>query len=263
MSHKSSGFTPFAITVFSLALILCASCESGLRQNSPMPADVSGRSTNTVMDGIRLHYLEWGRSGPSIVLIHGLYDDAGAWKSLAPLLAVDSHVLAPDRRGADDSNVSDQGPDAQTQINDLMTLIRSLKLSPVTLVGHSAGAEIALRIASQHPEVVRSLIMIDGGFWPPNRDYDPELLYPRVSSPVLLVVARQKLPGAGLLSEYQRRGIDYFDQMKRAEQHVTEVAKSKLRHGTMVVIENSSHWIQRDQPVALAQAIRDFLSGIK
>jgi pimeloyl-ACP methyl ester carboxylesterase len=197
------------------------------------------------------------------VLIHGLYDDAGVWKSLAPLLAVDSHILAPDLRRADDSGVSKKGSDPQTQINDLIALIRSRKLSPVALVGHSTGAEIALRAATQHPEVVRSLVMIDGGFWPPNRDYDPESLYPRVWSPVLLVVARQNQPGAELLSEYQRRGINYFDQMMKAEQHVKEVAASKLQHGMMVVIENSSHWIHRDQPMALAQAIRNFLSGIK
>ncbi len=262
MSRKCSKFILFAIIVFPLTLFLLKGCELGLRQNSPMPADVSGKSTYTVIDGIRLHYLEWGRRGPSIVLIHGLNDNAGVWKSLAPLLAVDSHILAPDLRRADDSEVSKKGPDIQTQINDLIALIRSQKLGPVTLVGHSAGAEIALRVASQHPELVRSVIMIDGGFWPPSRDYDPESLYPRVSSPVLLVVARQNQPSVELLAEYQRQGKNYFDQMKKAEQHVTEVAASKLQHGKMVVIENTSHWIQKDQPMALAQAIKNFLAQI-
>lgn len=263
MSRKSSKSIQFAIIVFPLTLLLCAGFELGLHQNSPMLADVSARSTYIVINGIRLHYLEWGRRGQSIVLIHGLYDDAGVWKSLAPLLAVDSHILAPDRRGADDGEVSKKGPDTQTQINDLLALIRSQNLSPVTLVGHSAGAEIALRVASQHPEVVRSVIMIEGGFWPPSRDYDPESLYPRVSSPVLLIVAHQNQPGVDLLTEYQRRGINYFDQIKKAEQHVKEVAESRLQHGKMVVIENSSHWVQKDQPTVLAQAIKKFLSGIR
>jgi pimeloyl-ACP methyl ester carboxylesterase len=148
-------------------------------------------------------------------------------------------------------------------VNDLITLIRSQKLGPVTLIGHSAGAEIALRVASQHPEVVRSVIMIDGGFWPPSRDYNPESLYPRVSSPVLLVLARQNRPSVDVLTEYQRQGINYFDQMKKAEQHVKEVAELKLQHGKMIVIENTSHWIQNDQPTVLAQAIKNFLSGIQ
>jgi pimeloyl-ACP methyl ester carboxylesterase len=190
-----------------------------------------------VINGIRIHYQEWGRSGQSIVLIHGLYDNAGVWKSLAPLLAADYHILAPDRRGAGGSDTPKSGYDTQTQINDLIALIQSQKLGPVTLVGHSAGAELALRIAAQRPEVVRSVVMVDGGFWPPKkvapatspsapcsdpdecarwltlensgREYNPEPLYPRVRSPVLLVVARQNQPNADLLTEYQKRGINY------------------------------------------------------
>jgi pimeloyl-ACP methyl ester carboxylesterase len=263
VSRSSSTFFVFAITLLPFTLVLREGRKPGLHQNPPIFTDASGKSTYTVINGIRLHALEWGQQGPSIVLIHGLYDNADVWKSLAPLLAVDWHILAPDLPQADDSGVSKKDLDTQTQINDLMALIRSRKLSPVTLVGHSAGAEIALRTASQHPEVVRSVIMIDGGFWPARHDYDPDSLYPRVSSPVLLVMARQNQPSVDVLKEYQRQGIDYFDQLKKAEKHVTEVAASKLQHGKMVVIENTSHWVQKDQPMALALAIKDFLSGIR
>ena len=241
-----------------------------------------------MVNGIRIRYLEWGGSGPAIVLLHGLYDDAGVWKSMAPLLPADCRIVAPDRRGTGGSDTPKKGYDAQTLISDLTILIQNLKLGPVTLAGHSAGAEIALRMAAQQPEMVRSVIMIDGGFWPrknvgpatttgtpcsdpdecarwlalenASRAYVPETLYPRVSAPVLLVVARQAKPGAGLLAEYQKRGINYKEQMKKAEQHVRQVAGLELRHGRMVVITNTSHWIQKDQPQALAQAIKNFLA---
>ena len=190
------------------------------------------------------------------MLIHGLYDDAGVWKSLAPLLAVDSHILAPDLRRADDSGVSRKGSDTQTQINDLIALIRSRKLSPVTLVGHSAGAEIALRIASQHPEVVRSLIMIDGGFWPPNRDYDPESLYRRVSSPVLLVVARQNQPGAELLCRVSKAR----NQLLRSDEE-SRTARYRGCHVKAATRQDGSN--RKQQPLDSKRPTCGFGSGDK
>jgi pimeloyl-ACP methyl ester carboxylesterase len=281
-----------AIAGFVSVLLLIASAEQGSQKNPGRHLDTTApaRSGYTRVNGIRIHFLEWGDSGSSIVLLHGLYDDAGVWKSLAPQLATDSHVVAPDRRGTGGSDIPKTGYDAKTLISDLAALIRNLKLGPVTLVGHSAGAEIALRVAAEHPEMIRSLIMIDGGFWPAknmglaatpaapcsnpkecarwlalenaSRTYNPDPLYPRVSSPALLVVARQAKPGADLLAEYQKQGINYFEQLKRAEQHVQEVADMKLPQGRMDVIDNASHWIQRDQPEALAQVIKRFLSEL-
>jgi pimeloyl-ACP methyl ester carboxylesterase len=249
---------------------------------------VSPKSRYVMVNGIRIHYLEWGRSGPPVILLHGLYDDARTWEAIAPLLASDYHIVAPDRRGAGSSDKPKEGYDSQTLVSDLILLIRNLKLGPATLVGHSAGAQIALMMAAQRPEMIHSVVLVDGGFWPKrvdgppaassapcneapdecarmaalekaSREYDPETLYPRVTSPVLLVLARQASPGADELAEYKRQGIDYLEMAKKAEQHAKEVADRKLRRGQITFIENTRHWIQVDQPQSLAQAIKQFL----
>jgi pimeloyl-ACP methyl ester carboxylesterase len=246
----------------------------------------------TEVNGIRIHYLEWGHGGLPVILLHGLYDDARVWEAMAPLLATGRHVVAPDRRGSGGSDKPKEGYDSQTLINDLSVLIRNLKLGPVTLVGHSAGAEIALLMAAQRPEMIHSVIMIDGGFWPKrvdgpaaassapcdkapdecarvsalektSREYDTEMIYPRVTSPVLLVLARQARPGEQEMAEYKRQGIDYLGQLRKGEQHAREVADRKIHRGRMVIIENTSHWIQVDQPKALAQTIKQFLSNLE
>jgi pimeloyl-ACP methyl ester carboxylesterase len=263
---------------------ICVRANSSIQMNG---AAVTGSGYLTV-DGIRIHYLKWGQGGPALVLLHGLYDDARVWISLAPLLSTDHYVIAPDRRGAGGSDLPQKGYDPETLSRDVTLLIQQLKLGPVTLIGHSAGAEIALRMAATHPRMIRSLVMIDGGFWPKrdlgtviplapepkdpherallalensSRQYDPEMLYGRVSCPALLVIARQVKPPRDLLAEYQKRGIDYFDQIRKAEQHAQEVADKSLLHGRLVVIEDTGHWIQKDQPSALEKAIRDFLTG--
>jgi hypothetical protein len=77
-----------------------------------------------------------------------------------------------------------------------------------------------------------------------------------------LIIARPNAPSSAVLEEYGKRGINYFDQIKKAEQHAKEVA-DKLTHGSLAVIENTGHWIQKDQPMALKQSIQMFLSGIR
>ena len=257
--------------------------------NRHVDETTSARSSYLTINGIHIHYLEWGGSGPALVLLHGLYDDANVWNSLASRLSADYYIIAPDRRGAGDSDTPKKGYDPERLSSDVVSLIRQKKLGPVTIIGHSAGAEIALRIAATHPNMIHSLIMIDGGFWPKHdmgtanppvpctksprecallalenssRDYDPEALYSRVSSPALLVIARQVEPSKDLLAEYQKRGIDYLEQIRKAEQHAKEVAQKKLSHGRLTLIENTGHWIQKDQPSALERSIRNFLSEI-
>jgi pimeloyl-ACP methyl ester carboxylesterase len=261
--------------------------KGGAKQASQPTAPRDGY---LAINGIRIHFLEWGRSGPVLVMLHGLYDDASVWKSLAPYLSPDYHIIALDRRGAGRSDTPMDGYDHATLVSDVLAVIRQNKLGPVNVIGHSAGAETALLMAATAPKTVRSLTMIDGGFWPrrdappaflpapctrspkecarqalenSSRQYDPEMLYPRTYCPTLLILARPNAPTGDEVEEYRKRGINYLDQLKEAERHAREVADKKLAHGRMVVIENTSHWIQRDQPLALTQSIRAFLSGIR
>ena len=253
----------FALPAIAGTALFITSCvDSGQHLQRDSTKKVAAKSGRTEINGTGIHYLEWGKTGPSIVMLHGLNDDAGIWQSLAPRLASDYHVVAPDRRGAGKSDSPNTGSDAQSLILDLAGLIRNLKLGPVVLVGHSAGAETALKMAAHHPEMIRSVILIDGGFWPYHAGsaYNPEELYPLVSSPALLVFARQTQPGRDVLDQYQRIGQNYFEQLKLAEQHVREVAGRKLRRGRMIIIDDTSHAIQTDQPETLARTIKKFLS---
>jgi pimeloyl-ACP methyl ester carboxylesterase len=44
---------------------------------------------------------------------------------------------------------------------DLASFIKRLDSGPVHLVGHSRGGDVALRIAKTHPELLRSLVLVD------------------------------------------------------------------------------------------------------
>jgi pimeloyl-ACP methyl ester carboxylesterase len=99
--------------------------------------------------------------GPDVVLIHGALGDYRQWEPIGDLLSDGYRVIAVSRRYHWPNlrpAASDYTFDAQSA--DLDTLLRSLG-HPVHLVGHSHGAGIALLTALRHPELVRSLALIE------------------------------------------------------------------------------------------------------
>jgi pimeloyl-ACP methyl ester carboxylesterase len=133
---------------------------------SAVPSTSKPRSLYLIANGIRIHYLEWGRGTSTIVLLHGLYDSSDTWSAIAPLLANNYRIIAPDRRGAGLSDKPVAGYDYQTLARDVESLIVALKLRRVYLVGHSAGAGVAMTLAATAPDKIDRLVLVDGGFWP-------------------------------------------------------------------------------------------------
>jgi non-heme chloroperoxidase len=88
---------------------------------------------------ISLHYEDYG-SGQPVVLIHGYPLSGRAWDKQLPVLLDDGRrVITYDRRGFGKSSQPASGYDYETFAGDLNTLLETLDLRDVTLVGHSMG----------------------------------------------------------------------------------------------------------------------------
>jgi non-heme chloroperoxidase len=88
---------------------------------------------------IELYYEDHG-SGRPVVLIHGYPLSGRAWdKQLPVLLENGRRVITYDRRGFGKSSQPTTGYDYDTFANDLRTIMETLDLRDVTLVGHSMG----------------------------------------------------------------------------------------------------------------------------
>ena len=94
----------------------------------------------------RWHLQDLG-SGPALLLLHGAGGATQSWRNLAPLLALDYRVICVDLPGQGFTQVGAKnryGLDATAQ--DLMALCQAEEIVPHTIIGHSAGAAIALRM---------------------------------------------------------------------------------------------------------------------
>lgn len=116
------------------------------------------------LDGLRFHYTEWGSpAAPPVLLLHGLNVQCHTWDPIARDLAENYRVIAMDMRGHGDSDWAPSGYRVHSMARDVHALIDALALGPVRLVGHSAGVRVAIAVAGEKPETVRSLALSDAG----------------------------------------------------------------------------------------------------
>ena len=108
--------------------------------------------------GVRLRYLVAG-SGHPVLLVHGLGGAASNWVELAPRLARRARVLVPELPGHGGSSPLAAAPNLNPYADSLATLLEREQVERATVVGHSFGASVVLRLAMRHPDLVGGLVL--------------------------------------------------------------------------------------------------------
>ena len=117
----------------------------------------------------RFHVLHWpGRDdGPLRVILHGWLDVAATWQRLVDHLPAAWHIAAPDQRGFGHSDWIGDTYWFYDYVGDLDALLDQLSPdTPVDLIGHSMGSQVAALYAGVRPERVRRLVVLDGFYLP-------------------------------------------------------------------------------------------------
>ncbi len=99
-------------------------------------------------------------SGPTVVLLHGSNLDHRIWEAEVRLLEPHYRVIRYDLRGHGESAMP-EAPFLASQ--DLIELLEHLGEKSVTLVGHSAGGQIALDLALEAPDLVDAMVLLAPG----------------------------------------------------------------------------------------------------
>ncbi len=112
--------------------------------------------------GCQLHYEDRGQGDP-VLLVHGLGSSIQDWEYQIPHLLKQRRVLAIDLRGHGRSGKPRERYSMAGFADDVAALIKHLQLPPVHLVGISMGAMVGFQLGVDHPELLRSLTIVNSG----------------------------------------------------------------------------------------------------
>ena len=149
-----------ALAAAALALAGCQYMPHAYEPHSPPIPE----SRTVPVPGNILTFTTTG-SGQPIVFVHGNLADLRVWAAqLAPALQR-YQLVAYSRRYHYPNAWFGNGTDYTdaNNVQDLLNVIRELNLGRVHLVGHGAGAQLAAEVALGHPELVRTLVLIEPG----------------------------------------------------------------------------------------------------
>lgn len=137
---------------------------------SPLAASAEEATFDSA--GVPIRYVDTGGDGAPVVLIHSFAASAELW-DLAGVTASDEfRFIALDNRGHGGSG-KPEGPDAYgiEMMNDVVRLMDALDIESAHVVGYSLGAEIALKLTAEHPDLVQSLVVAGSG-WSGQPEYE-------------------------------------------------------------------------------------------
>jgi pimeloyl-ACP methyl ester carboxylesterase len=161
------------------------------------------RSHEITVAGRRIHYYVQGpAAGSPVVLVHGLGGRCEDWRNLAPFIArAGFRVYMPDLPGFGRSEKpSDFSYSMPDQAAAVVGIMDALELKQVDLGGWSMGGWIVQRVAADHPDRIKRLMLFDsaGIYEPPA--WDTKLFTPTSAAEldqldVLLMPHPPQVPG--------------------------------------------------------------------
>jgi pimeloyl-ACP methyl ester carboxylesterase len=126
-----------------------------------MDAGTLARDESINLDGVRLHYREWGDpAAPPVVLLHAYLQHARTWDTVARGLADRFRVLALDQRGHGESAWAVDYHELRL-VGDLAGFVDALELDRFAVVGFSIGGTAAGSYAALYPERIHRAVLLE------------------------------------------------------------------------------------------------------
>jgi pimeloyl-ACP methyl ester carboxylesterase len=174
MPARRTGALVAPVLLASLLWSAAPSAATASTEAAHCKSEGVGADSVCVVGGLRLHYVDWGGSGSTIVLLAGLGDSARIFDDLAVLLNRQHRVIAVTRRGYGRSSTPGGGDYSNPALTgDVLGVLDGLGIGRASFVGHSiAGGELAA-LGEHHPDRVERLVYIDAAY---DRSQVPELM---------------------------------------------------------------------------------------
>ncbi len=253
------------------------------------------------LDGVTLHYLDWPGTAPAVLLLHGNKSNARAWYFVVDASALPNRFVAPDQRGHGLSEAPPKGYRIDDLVADAWAFLDSLGIERAVVVGTATGGYMALTMASERPDAVAGIAIVDSGIW-----IDPSVNFaPRKRIYDDMEAGRAALDRSEGWSEASRdhyalhsfKPLDdgrveyrHFEQTETAESRAAfDVAQMSVRcpallvrgehsditsreslerlktyvpHARIETVADSGHHVPLDRPRGLAQALDAFIAEL-
>ncbi|WP_313112506.1 alpha/beta fold hydrolase [Aequorivita sediminis] len=107
-----------------------------------------------------IHYNTFG-SGPAIVLLHGFLESSTMWENLIPQLSKQNTIITLDFPGHGKSEVISDIHSMELMAEVVDEILKTLKITSATFIGHSMGGYIALAYVEKFPSKVEKLVLLN------------------------------------------------------------------------------------------------------
>jgi pimeloyl-ACP methyl ester carboxylesterase len=155
----------FKNLIVAVLIVVAKACSRPQERRPDAWTDPSPhRSEYVSVNGVRLNYLDWGGTEPTLVLIHGWADSPHVFDDLAASLRHRAHLIAYARRGHGRSDAPPGPYDEAMLVEDLRQLLDKLGIKRSILLGWSMGGNEITDFAGRFPDRVSGLIYLEAGY---------------------------------------------------------------------------------------------------
>jgi pimeloyl-ACP methyl ester carboxylesterase len=209
------------------------------------------------LNGTRLCY-EIDGIGEPLLFIHGLGGSREDWELQIPAFSKQYKVITVDLRGHGRSD-KPHGPYSMTMLaSDVGDLLQELGVGPTHIVGVSMGGSVALQLAIDRPDVVKTLTIVNSSHeWIVRSFAHRVQLWQRILMPRLLGMRR-------LGEVLAKRGVVFPDHVELRAQFVARFAQNRLE-AYVATVRAAVGWAVTDRlasiccPTLIIAAEHDFI----
>lgn len=158
----------FAILA-SVAAVLAAPGVSKAEETKPaMTTETKAmpkpeKSDLLPIDGLNYYYAVYGKGEP-LLLLHGGLGTTDMFAPILPKLTGNRTIIAVDLQGHGRTALGERPFSLEAMGDDMAAIVKALGYAKVDVMGYSLGGGVAFRMAVQHPETVRRLVLVSTGY---------------------------------------------------------------------------------------------------
>lgn len=223
--------TLLTATVAAASFPLNVHAQGGKRTatTGALPASKPIKSGHLAVNGVNYHYQIHGKGAPLLLLHGGLFHTEMFGPVLA-MLAKSRQVIGVDLHGHGRTALGERSISPTDMGDDMAAIVQRLGHDQVDVMGYSFGGVVALRLAVQHPQRVRRLVLVSAGY--AQDGFYPEMLpmqaqvgaamaeamkdTPMYTSYAAIAPRPQDFPRLlDQMGAYMRKPYDYTEDVKR------------------------------------------------